>query len=728
LVHIRDPMEICGGVIGVIENKNLCAAQPNQCEQRLTHSKRKFDLQPNTLYVMSSKKGASQATLLPKLNANCIPADKELVDLLSDERPVAMWHVYFDGCNTLEESTGENELEAPHDTSWEAVERPSLEDLERANDFKTPRKVRLMPGFVEAIHTFEMVALGRIQPLDLSGLQSIGGIPTPSQCAVRQMFEGWDTIKDNFELMWSTMMSQEEKTKNDQISITAQLQEAIDYLNDIGAKARLLSAKIGRNPKAEADGATTLWEALSELANESHLVKLSIQDLPKTMNSANEKLSKHEVEIRKMDQNMNRMYTHYKGYMGSNNARLTDVERQVAGARDGPSSQAQEDVFNFGLVQDSQNVLPVQAELQKLREEVAMVKRELNETRAPDRQTSTTEIIFPIASREEIISQLKVIETRGTSTGLTCELGGTTFTSEVDVRGYITEHNISSCALYWDLFSIMVRMGAEGVTGNERSDRIYSAERGRTGSALEGELVASMSHKRPLCLYGEGKRLARLDEGFAMCKTYEQWIGSGSQISYQQELSNQIHVYTDGILGQIGTPVNPAHYLAQVLVTKVGMQWNALIGFIDMFYLELVAKAKFDAKKAWKLVAVCVAAAFEATQPFRAKVILLEDSTKVKQKAAFMWAIFQTQRVIQSFISVQFKSHPAIVKEISLFMVTELVDPKEMLELSTKCKKAEADAAKAVVEVKKLTEVHNDLKRKHEALHADFKLVKAKVK
>jgi hypothetical protein len=94
------------------------------------------------------------------------------------------------------------------------------------------------------------------------------------------------------------------------------------------------------------------------------------------------------------------------------------------------------------------------------------------------------------------------------------------------------------------------------------------------------------------------------------------------------------------------------------------MQWNAIVGFIDMFYLELVAKAKFDPGKAWKLVARCVAAIFEAAQPFRAKVILLENSTKIDQKAAFMWAIFQTHRIIQSFISVQFKSHPAIVKEL----------------------------------------------------------------
>jgi hypothetical protein len=80
------------------------------------------------------------------------------------------------------------------------------------------------------------------------------------------------------------------------------------------------------------------------------------------------------------------------------------------------------------------------------------------------------------------------------------------------------------------------------------------------------------------------------------------------------------------------------------------------------------------------------------------------------------------------FISVQFKSHPAIVKEISLFMVTERVDPKEVSDLSVRCKKAEGDAAKSVADMKKLAESHADLKRKHEALHADFKLVKAKVK
>jgi hypothetical protein len=142
---VSDPSDICGGVIGVTENKKLCAAHPSLCNHPLTHGKRKFELQSDTLYVMSPKKGAMHATLEPKLTAICAPSDKAFVDLLNDKRPVAMWHVYFDGCNTTKESIGQNELEAPKDVSWEAIERPSLEDLERANDFKTPRKVRMMP-------------------------------------------------------------------------------------------------------------------------------------------------------------------------------------------------------------------------------------------------------------------------------------------------------------------------------------------------------------------------------------------------------------------------------------------------------------------------------------------------------------------------------------------------------------------------------------------------------
>jgi hypothetical protein len=74
-------------------------------------------------------------------------------------------------------------------------------------------------------------------------------------------------------------------------------------------------------------------------------------------------------------------------------------------------------------------------------------------------------------------------------------------------------------------------------------------------------------------------------------------------------------------------------------------------------------KYKFDPTKAWKLVAVCLAAIFEADRPYRAKVILLKHSTtKVNQKAVFMWAIFQTHHVIQSWEGQRAKPLQSLVE------------------------------------------------------------------
>jgi hypothetical protein len=294
--------------------------------------------------------------------------------------------------------------------------------------------------------------------------------------------------------------------------------------------------------------------------------------------SMKEQAQRLDTDVKKMGVKLNKLYAHYKGNLGANNNRMLALERQVSGLATGTRAPIHEGEFEFGQqAGDTPQHSLLQMELQEMREEIAELKRAQSHNQAkPPVTQSGGNGMFPTPGLDAISSRLKVVETRG-STGVTFVLGGTTFTSEADIRSYITVHEIPSCAMYWDLFSVMVCMGAQGLTGKERSDRIYSAERGRTGSALEGELVASMSHKRPLCLYGEGAKLARLDEGFAMCKTYDQWIGGGNQVSYRQDLSTQILVYTDGILGQIGPPLTPAHNLAQVLRTKVGMQWWDLL-------------------------------------------------------------------------------------------------------------------------------------------------------
>jgi hypothetical protein len=67
LLHVSDPREICGGVIGLPENKKFCAAHPNDCGFQATHWGKKVELHPDALHVMAPKKGAMHANLLPTL-------------------------------------------------------------------------------------------------------------------------------------------------------------------------------------------------------------------------------------------------------------------------------------------------------------------------------------------------------------------------------------------------------------------------------------------------------------------------------------------------------------------------------------------------------------------------------------------------------------------------------------------------------------------------------------
>ena len=105
----------------------------------------------------------------------------------------------------------------------------------------------------------------------------------------------------------------------------------------------------------------------------------------------------------------------------------------------------------------------------------------------------------------------------------------------------------------------------------------------------------------------------------------------------------------------------------------------------------------------------------------------------MQNKCAFIWAVFQSHRVMEEFILVGFKGHPAIVKQMSLFMVTERVDPSESVGMMAKVTKAEAAAEKATAEAKKhgeaftrLNEAHGIQKRKLDALTDNLEAFKKK--
>jgi hypothetical protein len=59
-----------------------------------------------------------------------------------------------------------------------------------------------------------------------------------------------------------------------------------------------------------------------------------------------------------------------------------------------------------------------------------------------------------------------------------------------------------------------------------------------------------------------------------------------------------------------------------------------------------------------------------------------------------IWGVLQQHRILDEFIVLKFEAHPAIVQELSLFIITERVDPQAIIKQGERLGKAEAIVTK----------------------------------
>ena len=742
---IRSVDDVCGGEIkGGGSVVRFCSKPRDQCGIA-SHAKSKVNLKAGTLYPYVPKKGVNQVRLAPSMHISLLPPNEAIEDLLAEQKTVALWRTYMEACQASELSTGRNEFGLLSDDedirNWEAhLETPSLRALENAADFKTPKKVRVISGMVkeELDDYVEVEEIGTVSPLniDITNWSPLeGDKKTIGNMAVRKVVSEWDGLSKKFGMLTTRFLSHEVLTGKSKEDMVSQFEECNYYMNDLGNKSRLLASLIGEDDRSE-QAETSVWESLNLLQEE---VSQGQDKMKEIQDGLGNLLGLEEKEvIASMGKNLEKLAKAFKKSMTAINSRLVSVEVKVSKLL--KDDQAADYEFNPMSGPDASSQSDVDGRLTKIQERVRVL-----EGKATTQETANEEGgqlgggsqayqgMMPqpgvdSASHESMMDRLEILESR--STGDTCVFGGFNFTSLHDVVAFVTKYSVPTCALYWDLLSAMVCMRSKGETGKEQSERKYAAHKANVHSALEADLVASMGHERPMCLYSKDKKeLSTLDKGFAACSSYKLWMSGGTQ-SYWYQLDYDFKMFCQGLTGRIsarGRNLSNGDLLAQVLITAMGAHFVKLIAFINEFYRELVDVAKFREEKAWILVGQCVACIFETMRPFRSEVTLIEDATPVQNKSAFIWAVFQSHRVMDEFILVGFKGHPAIVKQMSLFMVTERVDPSEIVGMMNKVVKAETAADKATAESKRLTEANAVLKRKVDALAENFETFKKKV-
>jgi hypothetical protein len=137
-------------------------------------------------------------------------------------------------------------------------------------------------------------------------------------------------------------------------------------------------------------------------------------------------------------------------------------------------------------------------ELRRLNEELKVLTQKVTEMTTASSTGSSGTTIWQINVLQQ---RIRGMEGCGGEHGLM--LDEHSFASFAELKDWVRDKAVPTCGVYWDLFSIMVTMGPEQLSGQALADKEYSSSRTKTTFFLN-DLLAAMTHEKPSCLYGNG--------------------------------------------------------------------------------------------------------------------------------------------------------------------------------------------------------------------------------
>jgi hypothetical protein len=106
----------------------------------------------------------------------------------------------------------------------------------------------------------------------------------------------------------------------------------------------------------------------------------------------------------------------------------------------------------------------------------------------------------------------------------------------------------------------------------------------------------------------------------------------------------------------------------------------------------------------------------------------VRDTKSAEAKASVIWGVMQQHRILDEFIVLKFEAHPAIVRELSLFIITERVDPQATLRQGERLTTSEAIIKQLQKSLTDMITTNATQKRSLDNLTNDFKQYKLQKK
>jgi hypothetical protein len=292
-------------------------------------------------------------------------------------------------------------------------------------------------------------------------------------------------------------------------------------------------------------GSLTCWDAIKQLQDEMEVMKESLPETDGMLEKLKLSGDGTESRLKNLGQSFENMASHYRATIKNFNDQLARLNRRNGAASPGygvlglqlenPGGSLATDMIGLrqrikelednrqqaGRVFDRYETATVEALTQDVRALERVAQGHVNAGGGTEHLERSVTLL-----REK----LKEIEDRVTDSSF--RLNQFTFSTFFEVKTWCEDKRVETFGVYWDLFSVLVAMKPKGQTGKDIADELYFSARIKS-TPFENDLAASMSHSRPLALFGRKMEnwLPQMKDSAPVQLMMNGWVADASQRS-----------------------------------------------------------------------------------------------------------------------------------------------------------------------------------------------------
>jgi hypothetical protein len=494
-------------------------------------------------------------------------------------------------------------------------------------------------------------------------------------------------------------------------------------LSSIANKIALLDTRIGTNPTAS--GIVSVWEALEDVVFDGRVLEIKLMDVEKRQQVVERVTKDMATKREKVQGKLDALLTNFDALADNYTEHILKLKAKLLALENNKRAQLLKEasapfptrvgshahIKNYEALHNG-----FESQISKLKEDGACLWEHLESLQAsrdvnmldydPHGRNSRHN---PIPVDQTHSKSLEILEAQIDNIESNC--GGVVysthkikFMAQHDVERFIEDKWVESCGTYWDLFSILVRMGCKKQSGHQHRQMTFAASHVQM-TTLELDLLSSMSFERPLALFVANA--AEMDTLKSLL--YKSWVGLGLKTSVSGTITSDVSKFVAGIRGTLRFQAGDTS-LAMRLLDNVEIQYNKLVAFVTKFFKDLTTVANFPVESAWKLIGRCLSGFFQTMVATRSVIALLEEARTTDTKAQVIWTVLQCHAIIDHFMKLEFKGHTTMVQQMTLYMMTEQVDPAQMLKQAVTVENGHKAVQEAVKLVKQLSDTVDKLK------------------